>query len=242
MLDVFGIGFFPAYTDHADPTVAELVASYQNNSKGHNSFQSVQDMHSLYGKPILVTDQAYGSFKGSNVQSDSVLFGEFPRSQFTVDYQEQVNLYKAFFQAMPTLDPNWMLGAVFDSFDRLPYQWKDVDLPPYLGSLGESLRGKPALQTLTQAYQASQAVTIPANGWWYNPTTPGTFYAVEAENGVVRLASLDLFRAWRSAVEPGALCPDSARNLRRHGGAVHRRTGSEPELQRHQRGLWTGPP
>jgi uncharacterized protein (TIGR03437 family) len=189
MLDVFGIGFFPAFTAHADPSVAELVASYTNNSQGHNSLLSVADMHALYQKPMVVTDEAFGSFQGSNVQSDGVLFGEYPASQFTVDYQEQVNLYQSFLQVMPTLDPNWMLGAVFDSFDRLPYPWKDTHLPPYLGSLGESIRGKPALQTLTQAYQASHAVMTPANGWWYTPGTSGTFYAIEAENGVIRLGS-----------------------------------------------------
>ena len=190
MLDVFGIGFFPAYTNHADPSVAELVASYTNNSQGHNSLVSVTDMHALYQKPIAVTDEAYGSFQGSNVQSDSALFGEYPASQFTVDNKEQVNLYQAFFQVMPALDPTWMLGAVFDSFDRLPYAWKDIFLPLYLGSMGESIRGKPALQTLTTAYQTTQASTTPANGWWYSPAAPNTFYVLDAENGVVRLASL----------------------------------------------------
>ena len=190
MLDVFGIGFFPAYTDHPDPTVAEIVASYTSNSQKHNGLLAVTDMRTLYQKPILVTDGAYGSFEGSNVLSDSVLFAQTAPGQFTVDYQEQANLYQAFFQAMPTLDPNWMLGAVLDSFDRLPYTWKDANLPPYLGSLGESIRGKPALQNLTNAYQANRAITTPANGWWYNPMEPGTFYALEAENGSVRLASL----------------------------------------------------
>jgi uncharacterized protein (TIGR03437 family) len=190
MFDVFGLEFFPAFTDHADPTLAELVSSYTNNSQGHNSLLAVADIHALYQKPILISDEAFGSFKGSNVQSDNVLFGEYPASQFTVDYQEQVNLYQAFLQEMPTLDPTWMLGTFFDSFDRLPYAWKDTHLPPYLGSLGESIRGKPALQTLTQAYQASRPRAIPANGWWNSPVAPSTFYAIEAENGVVRLGTL----------------------------------------------------
>jgi uncharacterized protein (TIGR03437 family) len=189
MLDVLGIGFFPAYTDHPDPTVAELVTSYTSNSQGHNSLLSLIDMHTLYQKPIAVTDEAYGSFRGASVQGQSVLFGQFPPSQFVVDNQEQVNLYQAFFQAIPTLDPSWMLGTVMDSFDRLPYTWKDVHLPPYLGSLGESIRGKPALQILTQSYQTNQPVRTPASGWWYSSGT-GAFYTIEAENGVVRLGSL----------------------------------------------------
>jgi uncharacterized protein (TIGR03437 family) len=188
MLDVFGIGFFPAYTNLAEPTVAELVASWQMNADGHDSFQSVADMHAVYAKPILVTDEAYGSFFGANLGEQQLY--QDPASAFTVDDQAQVNLYQAFFQAMPTLDPNWMLGAVFDSFDRYPYQWANMFLPLYLGSEGEPLRGKPALQTLTQAYRTSQPVTVPANGWWYDPAAPDVFYALEAENGVVNLASL----------------------------------------------------
>jgi uncharacterized protein (TIGR03437 family) len=189
-LDIFGFGFFPAFTDHADPTVAELVASYQRNSAGHNSVQAVSDIHAIYGKPVLIADLSFPSFKGSNVLSNSALFGQNSRSQFTVDYEEQRNLYTAFFQVMPTLNPSWMLGAVLNNFDRLPYAWKDVYLPPYLGSLGEGIRGKPAQQTVTEAFQASRPQITPANGWWYNPATPGSFYAVEAENGVVRLGSL----------------------------------------------------
>jgi uncharacterized protein (TIGR03437 family) len=190
MLDLFGVEFGPAFTNHDDPTVAELVASYTNNSQGHNSLQAVADIHTLYQKAIFLSDQAWGSFKGSNVLSDDVLFGEYPASQFTVDYQEQVNLYQAFYQVMPTLDPQWMLGGTFDSVDRLPYTFKDKLLPPYLGTVGESLMGKPALQTITQVYHTTSPMRAPADGWWYNPATPGTYYVLDAENGVVHLGIL----------------------------------------------------
>jgi uncharacterized protein (TIGR03437 family) len=189
MLDGFGIALWLTSTGHPDPTVAELVAAYQKNADGVNILKALTSLRTLYQKPILSMDNGFASFKGSNTLGEGVLFDPFPAGQFTVDYQEQVNEYQAFFQAISTLDPNWMLGWVAKSFDRLPYAWKDARLP-YLSSLGESLRGKPALQTLTQAYQASQPLTIPANGWWFNPTTPGTFYAMESENDVVRLASL----------------------------------------------------
>lgn len=189
-LDVFGIGFSPSFTDHDDPTVAELVASYQQNAQGNKILQAVSDMHTLYGKPLIIADASFASFKGANILSEVVLYGQNPASQFTVDYQEQVNLYQAFFQAMPTLDPGWMLGVTFDSIDRLPYAWKEMYQPPYLGMLGESLRGKPAIQTLTSAYNSTRPQTTPANGWWYNPASPGTYYAMESENDVVRLAVL----------------------------------------------------
>jgi hypothetical protein len=151
MLDALGIGLLIIPTGHPDPTVAELVAAYQQNAQGVNHLKALTSVRTLYQKPILITDNAFASFKGSNTLGEGVLFDLFPAGQFTVDYQEQVNEYQAFFQAMSTLNPNWMLGWVAKSFDRLPLAWEDAN-QPYLSSLGVSLRGKPALQTLTQAY------------------------------------------------------------------------------------------
>lgn len=190
MADVFGFSSLLASTNHADPSVAELASAYQKNADGINILKAYTSLHTFYGKPLLVADSEFESFQGSNYLGETPLGGQNPASQFTVDYQEQVNGYAAFFQMMPTLDPNWMMGGAFNSFDRLPYAWKDTHLPPYLGSLGESLRGKPALQTVTQAFEARQIATVPANGWWYSPAASGPLYAVEAENGVVRLAIL----------------------------------------------------
>src|SRR5207253_1778697 len=115
------------------------------DSQGHSSLMVMTDLHKLYQKPIAVLDAAFSSYVGSNVQGASEQYGQLPASKFTVDYQEQVNLYAAAFQALSTLDPSWMLGVIFDSLDRYPYSWKDVFLPPYLTTVGESLRGKPAL-------------------------------------------------------------------------------------------------
>jgi uncharacterized protein (TIGR03437 family) len=190
MLDILGSGLLLSSTGHPDPTVAELVAAYQKNADGVDILKAITSFRTLYQKPFLITDNGLASFKGSNTIGAGVITDPVPAGQFTVDYQEQANEYQATFQALRNLDPNWMLGSYFHEFDRFPYAWKDAALPPYFGTLGVALRGKPALQTLTQAYQASQPLTTPANGWWFNPTTPGTFYAMESENDVVRLASL----------------------------------------------------
>jgi len=190
MADIFGFSSLLASTNHADPSVAELASAYQKNADGVNILNAYTSLHTFSGKPLLVADSEFESFQGSNHLGETPLDGQNPASQFTLDYQEQVNGYAAFFQMMPTLDPNWMLGGAFNSFDRLPYAWKDTHLPLYLGSLGESLRGKPALQTVTRAFEATQIATVPANGWWYSPAASGSLYAVEAENGVVRLAIL----------------------------------------------------
>jgi len=190
MQDVFGIGFGPNLTQHADPTVAELAAAYQADVDGENVFHVISDIHALYGKPVLITDAAFASFPNA-AMGELSLFGLQPGSNWPpVDYQAQVNLYQSFFRLMPTLDPTWFWGAVFDSINRLPYSWLDTHTAAFLGSPGENLRGKPALQTFTQAYRASTPQTTPASGWWYNPAAPGTYYVVQAENGVVQLGIL----------------------------------------------------
>ncbi len=190
--DAFGVGGFPVFTSDSDPTVDELTAAYQSNAAGYNSLQGIADLHTLYGKPILIWDTAFASFPGAAMcHGELGLFELQPGNIWPpVDYQTQVNLYQSFFQIVPKLDPAWFLGIVFDSFDRLPYSWKDTHMAAFLGSPGESLRGKPALQTLTQAYQANTPQTTPASGWWHNPATPGTYYVVQAENGVVQLGIL----------------------------------------------------
>jgi uncharacterized protein (TIGR03437 family) len=188
--DVFGIEFGSDLINQADPSLAQLTAAYQSDAQGVDTLQGVANMHALYGKPVMFTDGAFASFPNA-AMSELSLFELQPGNGWPpVDYQAQVNLYQSFYQVMPTLDRRWFWGAVFDSIDRLPYSWKDTHLPAFLASPGESLRGKPALQTLTQAYRASTPQTVPANGWWYNPSAPGTFYVMEAENGVVRLGIL----------------------------------------------------
>jgi hypothetical protein len=218
-----------AITNDADPTVAQLAAAYQSNGVGYNSLQGISDLHTLYGKPLLIWDTAFASFPNAAMcHGELALFELQPGNAWpAVDYQAQVNLYQAFFQVVPKLDPAWFWGIVFDSFDRLPYSWKDTHMAAFLGSPGESLRGKPALQTLTQAYRASTPQTIPASGWWYNPATPGTYYVVEAENGVVRLGVLSYSAKgdlqW-SLVRCG---PNADWGVCRDGRAVHGRAALE---------------
>src|SRR5579883_1601020 len=188
--DVFGIGFAPDLSNRADPPLAELTAAYQSDAQGANSLQGIADVHAFYQKPVLITDAAFASFPNA-AMGELPLFELQPGSVWPpVDYPAQTNLYQSFFQAMPTLDPSWFLGAVFDSINRLPYSFLDTHLPAFLGSPGENLLGKPALQTLTQNYRADTPETVPANGWWYNPSAPGTYYLVQAENAVVDLGVL----------------------------------------------------
>ena len=77
-----------------------------------------------------MADEAFASFPNGNT-GETALFGPQPEDALNipVDYQAQVNLYQAFFEVTPALDPAWFWGVVFDSLDRLPYAWKDANLP-----------------------------------------------------------------------------------------------------------------
>jgi hypothetical protein len=118
--DVFGIELPQIFAHHADPTVAELVAAYQADAEGANSLQGIADVHALYGKPALITDAAFASYPNA-AMGEVALFELQPGNFPPVDYHSQANLYQAFFQVLPTLDPAWFLGAKFGSIDRLPY-------------------------------------------------------------------------------------------------------------------------
>jgi hypothetical protein len=225
--DVFGIEFGSDLTNQADPTVAELVATYQSDSQGVNTLQGVADTHALYGKPILITDIAFASFPNA-AMSELSLFELQPGSVWPpVDYQAQVNLYQAFFQAMATLDPTWFWGGGFDSIDRLPYSWKDTHLPAYLGSPGESLRGKPALQTLTQGLSGEYASGDSGQRLVVQPVSAGHVLCAGSRERHRTLGNPVLFRERRSAMEPGALRPKTDRRICRNRRAVHRRMGTE---------------
>ncbi len=66
-VDVIGLdGYFPL-TDHADPTIKQLVAAWSNNKNGENIVQDVKNFASAHsGKPIIFTEIGYRSIAGAN--------------------------------------------------------------------------------------------------------------------------------------------------------------------------------
>jgi hypothetical protein len=142
--DAVGIGFFPFFTANKDASLEELIRSYTHNSRGNNILAMLDRVRNRYEKPIFITDRAFHSFDGANIDEGEIF--RRSRNTLTLDYQEQVDQYEAFFAVMT--ERREIIGVAFSSWDRMPFEWKEQYWPPFLGQFGEGIRGKPAEETV----------------------------------------------------------------------------------------------
>jgi hypothetical protein len=77
-LDYIGIGLFPDLTDDPDATLEELQAALLNDRGGNNSVQMMEDLASLYGKQVWISDKALHSFDGAAADSDRIFNASIP--------------------------------------------------------------------------------------------------------------------------------------------------------------------
>ena len=143
-VDIIGVdGYFPL-TNHADPTVAQLVAAWSDNKSGFNVVSALQALQSQYNKPLIFTELGYVSAPGTN---------EAPYSSAaagaTSDPTEQQNCYEAFFEVF-SQQTSWMKGV---------FWWAWNVSPPGSNDTGYTPQNKPAA-----------TVTLPK---WYGSTTQG---------------------------------------------------------------------
>lgn len=113
-IDEIGVNAYPPLTTKTDPTVAEMVAAWNNVSANdywaaamdHKS--PVEFMHALaveHGKPLLFTETGYRSVDGANIAP-----GGWTGSS-TQDVQEQRDAFDAFFQVWGAHGGSWFKGA-----------------------------------------------------------------------------------------------------------------------------------
>lgn len=145
-IDIIGVdGYFPL-TNHADPTVQQLVNAWTNAADNVNGFEpltALEYVQSEYNKPLIFTEIGYLSAAGTN---------EAPYNYTTsaaYDPTEQQDCYEAFFEVF-SQQTSWMKGV---------FWWDWTVSPPGSGDTGYSPQDKPAGDT-----------TLPA---WYGSTTPG---------------------------------------------------------------------
>jgi hypothetical protein len=143
-VDIMGVdGYFPL-TNHADPTVAELVAAWSNNKDGLNIVSALHNVQSKYNKPLIFTELGYVSAQGTN---------ETPYANAAAgaayDPTEQKDCYEAFFEVF-SQQTSWMKGV---------FWWAWNVSPPGTADTGYTPQSKPAADiTLVK---------------WYCSTTPG---------------------------------------------------------------------
>jgi hypothetical protein len=139
-LDVLGIGLGAGFTNKNDPTVEELIATWYNNDAGVSLIDYLRAVHEIYGKNILITDEAFHSFDGANIE-EAVIFNE--SIPLVLDEQEQADLFEAFFYVLSSQNWDWLEGVMFSSLHRLPAETEPL-VSRHLGKLGERIMGKQA--------------------------------------------------------------------------------------------------
>jgi Glycoside Hydrolase Family 113 len=137
-VDVIGLdGYFPL-TNHADPTMAQLIAAWSNNKNGQNIVAAVSNFAGAHPtQPVVFTEIGYRSAAGAN---------EAPwdySASSGVDNTEQQNCYEAMFEVWTSQSGSPIKG----------YFWWDWPIaPPAVGDTDYNPRNKPA-QTVLQNWQ-----------------------------------------------------------------------------------------
>ncbi len=142
-VDIIGVdGYFPL-TNHADPTVAELVAAWTDSKSGFNIVAALKALQSKYNKPLIFTELGYVSAAGTNEAPYASA-----ASGAAYDPTEQENCYEAFFEVF-SQQSSWMKGV---------FWWAWNVSPPGSNDRGYTPQNKPAATT-----------TLPK---WFGSTTP----------------------------------------------------------------------
>jgi len=96
-LDVIGLDAYFPLTNHADPTLAQLVAAWSSNAGGENVVQDVLNFAAAHSpKPVIFTEIGYRSVAGTNTAPYQFTTGGGVTN--TDDETEQQNCYEAMYQ------------------------------------------------------------------------------------------------------------------------------------------------
>jgi len=162
--DYLGIGFFPNLTKDANASIQDLVNAYHRDAQGNDVLKFLQNLHTIFDKPIWITDKAFHSFDGAAID-ESLIFND--SISLTQDLEEQARLYDSFLFAISRESGNWLKGVSFQSFNNLDDN--STLLARFTnGPLSESPQGKPAFQVMSD---------------WFNGLRQGTGLNVTGNDG-----------------------------------------------------------
>lgn len=144
-IDIIGVdGYFPL-TNHADPTVAQLVAAWTTASGNVNGFAPEAALANLAGahpgKPFYFSEIGYTSTAGTN----EAPYNYTPTGAY--DVTEQEDCYEAFFEVF-SQETSWMKGV---------FWWDWSVSPPGTDDTGYSPQTKPAGTTTLPEWYGSTA-------------------------------------------------------------------------------------
>ncbi len=125
-LDIIGLdGYFPL-TDHADPTLGQLVNAWSMNRNGMNIVAAVTNFASAHpGKPVMFTEIGYRSMAGANIAP-----WDFNTAS-PADQTEQQNCYQAMYTVW-SQHSDQVKGVFWWSWRTFAPQTGDTDYTPQL--------------------------------------------------------------------------------------------------------------
>ncbi len=125
-LDVIGLDAYFPLTDHADPTLTQLVSAWSSNRWGENIVSDVLNFAAAHPeKPVIFTEIGYRSAAGANMAPWDY------STTSAVDQQEQANCYEAMFEVW-SQHTSVMKGNFFWAWGITPpYVPTDTDYTPW---------------------------------------------------------------------------------------------------------------
>ena len=95
LVDVIGLDAYFPLTNHADPTLAQLVSAWSSNVNGENIVADIQNFAGAHpGRPVMFTEIGYKSVPGTNTQPWTFSLG----NGGPADNSEQQNCYEAMYE------------------------------------------------------------------------------------------------------------------------------------------------
>lgn len=129
-VDVIGMDAYFPLTDHADPTLAQLVAAWSSNKNGENLVQAVVNFAGAHPtKPLIFTEIGYMSAAGTNIEP----WQYTPDGTVTAtpDQTEQQNCYEAMYEVW-SQHTDVMKGNFWWSWQISPPATGDIGYAPWL--------------------------------------------------------------------------------------------------------------
>jgi hypothetical protein len=96
-VDVIGLDAYFPLTNHANPTVTELVAAWSSNRSGENIVRDVLNFAAAHpAKPVIFTEIGYRSASGTNIEPWQFVADGIVTD--TLNQTEQANCYRAMYE------------------------------------------------------------------------------------------------------------------------------------------------
>jgi hypothetical protein len=149
-LDFVGVSFYvPRYTDVESPTVDQLAAAWHLNADHVDLVTYLKSISDAHGKPVAISEIAYRSVRGYNSKADDAGL------QGQVDYQEQANLYEAFFRVWNQPGRPWFKGVSFWGWFAEHRPSSATSSAVWYAEQGSSVQVKPAQAVLTKGFEGA---------------------------------------------------------------------------------------